>query len=665
MKTFAAKSIRFTSLSLFAAVGAATFAGCYSGETSEEVEAETGNVTQPIENAKDLLCAIVETIPSFSVGTFTIDKPKCDYEPAEKYHNDLYYFGPSRNELSTKPTCTGTFCGNYSKTIAAATYCAIADSSNTAEATFQSIVGRFGAQSEVRSFARNNQKRHIETEHLGKVVVFGLELPLQYSTTAWDFPKENQSGGSFPALRDEVKLLSLPGLFGSGKKVPFHTFTAYDQTLAPATGYYARAKTENLARWKIGGSGTFSVGPVPVELGVSLESKEGIASSHNARFADAPDADVKTSPTFKSFDEKLALCVDACEKSGGIFCTTTCGGAPTPAQRSGHELLCADGCNDNYFSNLTDKILPHSATSAGARGELLYRNDPVFNFWQNGYPGTEPIPGMNETKFGLISGTKGTSTNFQFDLTAGYDLGIAKIKVGTKLDFLTRAGASLRSQSRAGDLGSGDVASVAMHMDAETAINLNAWLDMTVNVGLIPFNFKFEYDIIDKKGNGHKSGLPEKGKTYSWFVKEQGNDAGTATCTAFQEPQTTTANPPTVNGWKFVEDVAAASIDNMHPCNVRICENIKNGIGTFTNYNWDKAGRKLVPQKTNSACTACESTAALCNAAGTVLNPTASSKSTNCGGTGNICGGRGACDAPEDCASGQASCSAGCCTVVQ
>lgn len=642
---------RFGGLTLIIAAGACVATAC---STADNVDRETSGDETPIAaassalNWKEALCKLADAVPSFDIGSFSMDDPTCLFD---NWGEELMYLG------SGGP-------GDYAQTIATATYCAIADTgTKTASAVFSTPVGEFGTRSTLRAFARNNQARHIETEHTGSVVVFGVTVPLQYNTTAWDFPTEDQPAQKAKAERDTTVF----SVDENGKLVAKHVYTPYTQKLRAQTGYYARRVEQNLSKWTIGGNGSFVIGPVPIEIDVKLKSEEGSNTWNNGMFSPSPARYAKY-----SYVDKFNLCVEKCTRAGEPFCEIACAGdsgVPTADQISGHELLCAGGCTGDYFADLSDGILPYTGASGGARGKILYW-DPITNFTEHGFPGTPPVHGTGEEAYGLLNEPIAKSTEFGLDITARYDAGIASIAVGTSLDFDTRAGAALRSSSNNGIDGSKEQATVGMQLDAETAINLKAWLKLHIDLGLLPdLDFYLDYDLIDRTGNGHRVAPTVTATNIQWNVNRSGaNNAPTAACTAFQTPGTDTANPPTKSGWDFIEEVAEANINQLHPCNVKVCtpSSPDSMTGTLTEWNWNKKKQQLTPKPSGSpvgrSCNVCDSTAAMCNAAGEVIAPFASAKPQECGGVGSICGGHSACDTDDDCSAGRETCFRGCCS---
>ena len=246
-------------------------------------------------NVLDTLCEIANSAPSFDIGAFHLDDPTCHANPRDAF----YYIGSDG-------------AGNYAETLSDATYCTIAtgtDAGFTGNATFSTPVGRFGAKSEVRSFARNNQDRHIESEHLGKVVVFGLEVPLQYSASAWDFPREHQWSRGLPAQRHTASVIRNPdGSYRAG----LSGYSAYTQRVPDHNGRYIIWSNENLDDWSIGGSGTIPLTPaLPLHIEVKLKSSEAINNLDNARF----DSGVTTSPSYSGVLNSQAVCLANCRNS--------------------------------------------------------------------------------------------------------------------------------------------------------------------------------------------------------------------------------------------------------------------------------------------------------------------------------------------------------------
>ena len=642
---------RFTGLSLLLAAGACALSACSAADSSDNgslsaEEEQTSQVGQALD-WKSALCKIANAVPSFDVAGFKISK-SCSYNTWD----ELSYFGSN-----------GASDGDYAKTLATTTYCALADSSGDwVGATVQTPVGQFGAVSNLHSFARDNQKRHIETEHTGSVVAFGVKIPMQYNTTAWDFSTEAQPAQSAAAQHDSTVFISVPN---SPHLLTTHKYSPYTQQLTAQTGYYQRRVEQNLTKWSVGGNGFFYVGPVKVTVDTSLASEEGANTWNNGQFSPSPPAYAG----YKAYVDPYNLCVAECKRNGQSFCEAVCGYTPTPTQIAGHELLCNGGCTAAYFANLNDGILPYSGHGSGARADILFW-DPVTNFTEHGFPGTAGVAGTTEKPYSLLSAPVGTSTAFKLGVKADFTAGIASIGIGSTLKFDTRVGAALRSSSAVRDLGSGERATVSTQVDAEAAVNLDASLNMSIDLSPFPpLTFSAAYDLIDRQAEGH---IPTKSKTrstYSWTVNRDGaNNANTSACTAVNTPDGGTPTLPPKSGADAIYDFAAADIDNLHPCNVKVCVPSSPGSqqGRLFSYSWDAAARKLVASKWQTSCNICDSTASVCNAAGTVLSAMKTNTSAQCGGSGALCGGREACDANDDCSSPSATCDgAGCCVIVK
>jgi hypothetical protein len=608
---------------------------------AEAREVEPGTVKSSL-NIVNTLCQIANAVPSFDVGAFHLDDTTCTAETTDRF----YYFG------------SDPAGDNYADTLATATYCTIATgtgSSFSGNATFSSPVGGFGAKSEVRSFARDNQNRHIESEHVGKVVVFGVEVPLQYSTTAWDFLREHQWSRGLPAQRHTANVIrNSDGSYRAGS----FTFSNYTQVVPDHNGRYASWKNQNLKEWSIGGDGTVMITPaLPLHIEVKLRSSEGLNNAENGRF----QPNTVTDPTYSQVLMDGAVCRANCRNTSDQLCALGCP-TLTPAQINGHELKCTNGCGSNFWRNIDDGILPYSGNANGASGSTMLYGDPTINYWQQGWPGTAGNDG--EPQWSTLSNPPTLSTAFDLLTEARYTVGIAEMKFGVKLDYDSRAGVALRSRILPAELGQGAHAETELRADASTAINLNGFFDVRLNLfwPLGPIDLHFDYDLIDRRGSGHRSGQGASGG-YSWVDNRDGlNDAGTDSCTAYQTPQTTGPNPPTRSAWDFTFDTAKASVEQFHPCNIKICvPNVPDKpAGKFTNYNWDATNLKLTEQKTNEACNVCDSTAAMCNKNGVVVSPFKTNKSATCGGSGDACGGNQVCDNDDDCDMGD-SCSVGCC----
>jgi hypothetical protein len=637
---------------LLGSVGCLVLASC-SAPAGDELDA-AGAEAAPGEqksaiNVVNSLCSIANDIPSFDIGAFHIQDPTCHANTRDSF----YYFG------SGGP-------GNYAQTLSDATYCSVANATGsgfTGNATFSTPVGRFGAQSVLRSFSRDNQARHIEAEHTGTAVLFGVEVPLQYSTTAWDFPTEHQSSRYLPAQHQTAGVLRNPdGSYRAG----LSSFSDYSQLVPDQTGYYAKWHNQNLDDWSIGGSGIIPITPaLPLHITVQLNSGEALNNFDNGRF----DSGVATNPTYSTLLSNQAVCLANCRNSSQWWCPLSCPSL-TSSQVTGHELKCSGGCNSNYWHNLGDGVLPYSGNAGGSSGNLLYQ-DPTYNYWQVGFPGTQGNPGIAaspntpgaapEVQYGLLSGSP-RSTNFAMTTEADYDAGIASLKFGVKLDYLTRVGASLRTRTLASDINHPVRGDTEMRADAETAINLNAFLNIHVDLTFTSLDFGFDYDLIDKSGSGHKSGMGSGGG-YTWVDNHTGtNDAGTASCTAYATPDTYGPRLPNVDGWGAVNQIARASVDQLHPCNVQICvpSFVGSNTGTFTYYDWVSGSDTLSARPSTNSCQICDSSAAMCNAQGAVVQVSKTDTPTACGGVGDICAGAQYCDSSDDCGGG--TCVGSCCS---
>jgi hypothetical protein len=598
-------------------------------EAEETSEAELATTSQAVSSTawKNLLCDVVNAVPSVDLGSFKIKDPECSGGSDPR----SYYFG------SGGP-------GDYASTIATATFCALADASTrSAKATFSSKVGAFGAKSQVIAHSRNNQTRHIETEHLGKVVAFGVEIPLQFAEATWDFPTEHQPKQKLPAERAD----------GS----------TYKQSVPKQDGYYMMTDGWTLKHWSVGGKGTIPIGPVDVYLNLDVQSDNKLKHYANGRFS--------RPPAWADYSDMVAdaqECRETCTSSGPISCEFLCGG-PSAEQIKGHELLCGDdGCNASYFNDLTDGVLPYSGPFGGTRGDIFF-GDPLPNYWQTGFPAWGALTGLDEPKYSVLS-PDGKSFDFYLDIKAGYEIGsVATITVGTTLDFETRTGMSLRNELLENrDLGAGSVdrGRVRLDLDAETAINLNAYLDLKIPLLFTTVEFHADYDIIDKSGNGHVEGH-ERVSKIEWSAEHEGaNNAPTAECTAFETPEPARVHPPVSGVAGFMYDLAAASVDNMHPCKVEICvpSSPNSTTGKITKYKWVDSTRKLVVDtRTSTSCNVCDSKASLCNVDEVEIAPMA--PPTSCEAE-PACGGGQVCDSIDDCGeTGGGGCIAGCCVVIR
>ncbi len=656
MKTGIIKQTSFSRLPLVGVVGALVLSACSAADMSGGFEEEAAEAEGHVEELEQpflgtALCDLIDAAPDIPIGEHVIKNPQCE----DNFYANLYYFGSS-------------WADDYSAAIAEATYCAIADTGNkSAFSGFTSIVGRFGSESAVRTVSHDYDEHFVTQEHTGKIVVFGVGLPVNYSLTYWDFPFEFQQAQNKPAMKDTTSFFTPPG---STNPVVTHSYSPYTQSVPNAVGVYARQQTLSLDSWGIGGTGKFPVGPGFVSVSMDLRNKEGIRDYGNGRFSPAPPSWANYNNTVDPFN----ICVKKCQMAGGSFCEAGCGDPPTQNQKVNHELLCTNawgGCSASYFRNLTDGVLPYSGTGSGARENIIFW-DPIDNFWQWGLPGSTTTTGLGEKKYSVLNRPTETSTAFSLGIDAGFSMLLADISVSTDLTFDTRAGMALRSSST-NDPDGGPRANVNMKVDAEAAVNLSSGVKLNVNLPWVSNPVvDIRYDFLDRKGNGKAATRTVPGASYSWVPTQTGqNNLDTTACNKpaqSGEEQLLDGNP-----WNFIQDVAEASVDNIHPCQVKVCVPSVQGslTGKLTTYKWDRAQRKLVPTPTNTACNVCDSDMKMCKddgiagSEGTVLPEYKRQKSLQCGGQGPVCGGQEACDTADDCSQASATCSAGCCVVVK
>jgi hypothetical protein len=530
-------------------------------------------------SAGQVLCDIVNNIPSFSVGDVSISSQGCQ---TQQYDN-FYYFGSDYwSPFSKTPNPQRSYA------TATALYCALKDSNGaSADATVTPIpaLGKFGMVTRVNVSKSDPTTMQVVGQRLGKLYAFGVGLDLEDQDYVAQFPHENQAKkcGLICPLGNE-------------------------------TGYYMDLQTST-AKWELGGKGALG----PFTVSVSFGQNPNFASMNNDAFAWSPASQVNAPNPGLSWNTWEQDC-SSCVPSGLIGCH-----CPSSTQISEHNQFAS--WTGAQYRNLTDGVLPYIGDTGGVSGNQVYLN-PTLNWTQLG----PSLGGLIATvpTIGGFPGTAGDPTHnpkdnpsTYFNVNFGFNYDIVNLSLNLDLGFLS---AMELTQSSGGGADTVRYASVQNQIDAANSLSLTANLvvDNPFPFGPNPL-IQETFNIINPLSKDvsttaatieydYTNGLP----FYDYNTSATGNanpSSAVTACTTAPVVNSAPVTPSSPESW--AQQVGTAAQKSLFPCNVKLCQ----PNGTLEICNWSTSSNSLVCTQTGTSCSPCLDSAQLCDASGKVYSP--------------------------------------------
>ena len=570
-------------------------------------EEGVGSVDEAL--SKSTWCKVVDTLVELADAATDVDvDSSCNVRAAK----ELYYFGSSPPDDSSSGMPRRTAIGLY---------CAL-DGSNDAKntATLNTRVGKFGTRSRFRVTKRDSGDHKVTGQLIGDTYLFGVGFPLSVQDLSWNYNRE---------IQEEVWAASQVGVW------PLIINTT--QLLPNHIGYYGDVAGEGID-FDFNASATFTVGPVPVTVKVNFDHDSRQSPYRNNGFTTSPAAEFKYSSVEEhSLQEQL-----------------------------GHALLCSGGCDEGYFRDLGDAILPYSGPFGGARADYLYRA-PNVNSWQLGYPdGTKAYSGEPRFTLAPRSGyTPEHTTEFRVEVIGTYSAKGASVKAGVVVDHKNRNGMAIREKEFPEGISHEFLSETQVwtELSAETAIGVTAWIQISVP---LLGTYRRSFEIVDAESEGSAKPSSVKGVTIGWITdrtgpdntynayvkgsKSQDPDDAIEACLDSANDQSRSRTSGTT-GKAFMESVHEPARENVYPCNVKICVPTGEGAtgGRLTTCEWVASKKDLACTETGNSCNVKDTKADMCDTDGDVIpgKTTCQACRTNahCGGGGLIC--HNGCCEPE------------------
>jgi hypothetical protein len=531
------------------------------------------------QSAADVICNIVNNIPSFSVGDVSISSQGCS---TQQYDN-FYYLGSDH--------WVPTFGGNdpnpqRAYATSAALYCALKDSNGAvADATVPTALGKFGMLTHLVTSKYDSSTMQVVGQRLGTLYAFGVGMDIEDQDYVAHFPSEGQAQSCTP---------------------PFCM-------LGGEAGYYMDLQTST-AKWGLSGSGNLG----PFTLSLSFGQNPYFGSMNNNAFAWSPASQPNDPNPGLTWSAWVNSC-NSCTPNGLIGCD-----CPTSADYAQYQQFA--GWTGAQFRNLKDGVLPYVGDTGGVSGNQVYLN-PTLNWTQLGpsFGGeVAAVQGM-----GGLPGTAGDPTHTAkdnpstfFDVNFGFNYDIVDLSLTLGVNFLS---AMELTQGSGGGADTNEYASVQNEVDAADNVSLTANL---VIENPFPFGpnplIQENFDIVEanKKAStiaatmqySYSNGLP--------FYEYQGaggpagdpNAAFTA-CTTAPTVNNPPVTPSSPQAW--AQNVGAAAQQKLFPCNVQLCQPNE----TMEICNWNVATKSMQCNQTGQPCSVCSDTAQLCDANGKVYTP--------------------------------------------
>ena len=569
----------FRNLSLFSlafAVGCAA-----SGEISDEPETP-GNERAVTESAGHVLCDVINQVPSFSVGSVTIDKPTC----SNTDYDNLYYLGSIGYSVIIRP---GTPAPSQKPAVMAdAIYCALRDSDGArADGTVPTALGRFGMESQLVISTKDPVGRRIVGQRLGKLYLFDHPITLDSQDVSATFPTE-----------------------------------AANSLLFRTTGYYMDL-TSSTTSWHIGGNGTLPTVP-PLTLSIAFDETGNFQSFNNDGFSWKPHGGNNAPNQQFSWQTVFGGC-NQCLASHGLFCT-----CPSATDTAQHNAFA--NWTDAQYAKLTDGILPYYGTY-GTSGNYVYR-ETSRNWFQFGKPNgaltSDGDPSHSGNSFS-------PTANLTFNFGLNYDI----IDLELELDVGFRSGMEMTQNQYFINEFANHLADVQTHLDAESRASLDAHLKIAN-----PFPFGPSYLVDETFSIFHPTpkaqsvtptsiayddvnGYPY----YDYYVDNMGSSNPQASINAcLQAPPV--SNPPVQpdNPQTGLTQAVSNAKQELYPCHVVLCKPATANavLGTVRNCEWNILRQRLDCTDTTTTCEMCRQSADLCDASGNVYYPTSITNSIGC-----------------------------------
>jgi hypothetical protein len=580
-----------TSLALLFGIVGAAATGCGAAPPEQAASSKSDLDLSGYESASDVICHLVNDMPSFSVGDISFSSSGCQ---SNKYDN-FYYLGSDYYRLELRG---GPVESTRAATLANSLYCALKDSHGaTANGTASTPLGAFGMSSRINVSKYDPTAMQVVGQRIGTLWAFGVPLDIEDQDYVATFPTEALKGGSV-----------------------FSGFT---------TGHYMTLQTST-ATWSIGGSGF--IGPFTLSAKVG---QQGYFSSMNNNLFGTNGGWQENNPnpglTWSAWENSCKSCVP----SWLIQCD-----CPSAAQTAQYNQFAS--WSSSQFENLTDGVLPYQGNTGGVSGNQVYLNSA------NNWTELGPAPGGLFPAIAAIGGTAGVAgddthtvgnnPSTYFDVSFGFDYGIINLDLDLQLDFSS----SMELVQNDGELSDGPLAgSIMNNLYAQSTTQLSANLSVSN-----PFPFGPNPLIQETFNIINPTTAQPPATTAAWIQYDYTNGApiylyntartgnqgnpGAAEANCLAQPVQNNAPEAPASPQTWVQQVGNSAQANLFPCNVNLCNPSSNGSvsGTLETCSWNAATKSLACTQTNTPCSVCSDSVQLCDSSGHVYAPTSTTKYT-------------------------------------
>ena len=388
------------------------------------------------EDAAQVICSIINDIPSMSIGDVNISAGACT---THQYQN-LYYLGSD----SYSGRLAGPAPPARAQAMTDALYCALSGSNGaTANGTISGGgLGSFGMSSRIVVSQSNPSTMQVSGQRIGTLWAFGAGLDIEDQDYVVQFPTETQAQGLI-------------------------------HTSGGTTGRYMNLQTSTVG-WSIGGSGSLP----PFTLGLSFGQNPYFQSMNDNLVAILGDAYSNAANPALSWSAWTGMCSQTCTS----FICYSCPDAAETAQYQAFASYTAA-----QYDNLTDGVLPYVGDTGGISGNYVYANSSLN--WTMFGPAPGGLVPNYETIYGPVVAGDPTntvmsnpSTYIKFDFGLDYDI----ISLMLNLDIDFASGMELTQGEIPSDDTAPAEATVVNKLSAESGVSLTANLSIANPFGFGP-----------------------------------------------------------------------------------------------------------------------------------------------------------------------------------
>jgi hypothetical protein len=574
------------------AIIAASTTNCSSAPSTLE------SATESLDGPGKAMCSLIRDLGNVSIGPIGIDDTDCQ---STDYDN-LYYLGSVSRSIRFQGGHAAEVVSPNQRpdALSKALYCAIGYSDGLHADGTVSALGGMGVRSRIHMTKKDAAAREVSGQRVGTLVVFGAAMDIEDQDFDVTFPTESgRRPSSGPVLLE-----------------------------SRSVGYYMDLKTSAVS-WHVGGGG--QLGPFALKLRFGQNGSFDSVNNNGVVFRPANQANAPSNHYPFNFDYARVhadcnACQAACQPGRFCVCPSNCSGSvgftcACPSTEQVQFEACTNCSRD--FGNLADGQLPYYGDTGGAAGPYFY-SDTSYDWFHFGTPGTALVGGEPFAS----APDKAPTTSFSASL--GYSLEILTLEIAADLSF--RDAFAVTQGSEFSNEFRDHYGNVATLLDAQSEASVSAHVIIDFPLPFVDHPIAdFRFDILKPSSTDLARGTA-KGP-YVAYDYTQGNPikafdvggraASIDACLAV--PPQTSPPVPTGNPADFANAVSQAAIGQLHPCHVDICPN-----GVHQKCEWNAATKKLDCAAAAGPCTACTSSAAMCDAQGNVYQPSSTQRTQTC-----------------------------------